>query len=635
MQLQLVPLLVSLWLIMRIGISIALTLLVGILLVTATPSYSQQSVAEKVCNIQAGGQDDELTLLQLQHETTPSYSQQSVAEKACSTQAGGQEDELTLLQLQHETKPIKVMSHRASSRIACASLGVCFATLLAGLSVRWARVDGSVEVARSFLVLLAGYNMMCYSIVILDSYQLSIALSKHATFSGLMISVYQLGAGIGSCVMWCLLKCRPILWKQSSGSVLLFALLVHLLGAVGYTMACERMSHSASTKWLPALLVSSRLVSGIGGGSWLQLGDMSIARLSPHNQRPYHIGRAILAATVGLGLGPVISALCSSIISGAAASAAAVDFAVSGILQVVMTVVMSIAIACYFPDLTGATDFLQGEETMRNGSSNNCVDNRSNEKGSTWLGQAVVVAACIAMTACRAFGASSLEVATSLLLEVKYKWRPRAVGLAMAIPAFGTVPLRLAQQTLVGQFTAVSWIRLLSCVCLLSALLLSLVERAVWIVALDCVVFPLLYWSEAQSTGIMQQHFFPEGSWLDANNATLLRLLVCNAAGRFLGPIAARWQIIRGGLDMYSVQQVLVIGMFWGVFELAVNPNMKCVVLLTEDASTNPLRPSAALSRTEATPSDDPQRGPEGRTEEGGATEEAPGAGAPGPRGAG
>merc|ERR1719440_277948 len=211
-------------------------------------------------------------------------------------------------------KPYGTHPHPCPESRATLPLGVLLVVLLMVLGwTFWGSADDVAETARSAGLFIQFSGMANYSIVILEAYELSKALHNTAAFSGQLIGIYMGTAALGSFVMSMILWKFPDVWKTHSRHVLLFSQLLNIVGFCVYCwvnsyVAFQAISSYNEARGLCTALLLSRIVSGTGHGISSQFLQVSFAHITSPGDRPEQMTRFVFTNTLGIGLGPLISA---------------------------------------------------------------------------------------------------------------------------------------------------------------------------------------------------------------------------------------------------------------------------------------------------------------------------------------
>lgn len=436
-------------------------------------------------------------------------------------------------------------------------------TLLLVIFVKWypasSREVSVSEQARSVGLFPQVCGLISYSIVIVEAYQLSIALDHGAAFSGQLIGIYMAASVLGSLIMSWMLRAYPDIWKMHAREVFVISQLLSLAGfgiyaAILYHLAQITVTSQATTSLSTALL-TARAISGVGQGVSSNLLQVIFAYTSPLHERPAQMTRFVFVSTLGVGLGPMIAA-ASHLLDFCPAAGLAPRFELVGLAQIVLAGTALLCIVLFYPRLDDCEDFSQ------------CTITGPELQESCQWTQRVIVCSCLVNTLLRAIVTSGVEGATSLLLETEYHFAPHEIGLLIGVTFLCCFPVNFIVEAGRQRFTEFTWIKAL---CLISILGTLLLFRRSWrsLVVADMLLFPSLYISDGILKGVMQQYALPMGSALDQVGSTFWSKLM-NSAGRFIGPWVSRYLLENVNQTGYASLQVVLTLVFGIVLELAI-----------------------------------------------------------------
>mmetsp|Transcript_16302 Transcript_16302/g.56914 ORF Transcript_16302/g.56914 Transcript_16302/m.56914 type:complete len:545 (-) Transcript_16302:136-1770(-) len=420
--------------------------------------------------------------------------------------------------------------------------------------------------------------LLSFTLMILESYSLCEAMDKSAAFSGFLIGLYQLFVPVGNGFLYILLRRSPRLWKHRPRAILSVSLLGMIVGALLYMWGCMYAGQSGAQEFFEGgpeavlmALGASRVVSGFCAGVINQLNSVSILHLAPKEERPELTTRLYLANMVGIGGGPAMAAAASATLDALGVGAAR-SFGQAGALQAAAAGAALLAVLARYPVLGGVPDMAE-EDTSSKGAEAVAAA----EGGGRARRKALLITGCLLMTVNRSCVVASLEAATAMLLEEKYFWARREIGLMVGLSFLLSIPLKLIHGSLKHRLSVPAWIRLLAGIAAVGSLLFfpAAGGSAFSLILADAVLFPSLYLSDGMSVGVLFQNGFPEGSWFDAKTLVLWQSLLGCGVGRFFGPWSARSTIEGGGQDAYAKQQILLCLVFLFTFEAFVLPGMQ------------------------------------------------------------
>jgi len=459
-----------------------------------------------------------------------------------------------------------------------------------------------VQIAQLFI------QHLTFTLIIPSSYHTALAVGLDAVYSGILIGMYQMGVMLASVVLWFALLRVPDLWRR--GRILTLAATgCNVVGAVSYCMLVYALEAREEAKdRLPATsldriamcLLASRIMDGFGTGIVAQLSAVSIVHLFPSGDRPSWMASTQFAGMLGIGLGPLMHSIGCMLDTSNLASA---HMGACGIVYVGIALASSSVAAVHFPVLP---DSLEDHDPAPDEATKNQATTRGAEgeepagAGGTLLqradgremqselsSHAKVVLLCggLVMNVVRGFVISGLEAATALLLEERYSWNSRRIGIGIGACFLVCIPVKALHGGLKNSLTLIQWIRAMSIMAIVGSFMLftpasrflGIKDGGLAIMLGDAVLFPTLFLGDALNSGLMMMapHLFPQGSRLDANHFMLYRIISVAALGRNLGPPLARFQVAAGGQDSYAAQQLALAVIYLILFEAVVVPRAK------------------------------------------------------------
>jgi len=456
------------------------------------------------------------------------------------------------------------------------------------------RSYGNAERACVVQMLILFVTNLTFTVIVPTSYLVSRVAGHGATYSGVLIGIYQAGCCLGSFMMWCALQKSPNVWK-SAKPLLVTASTFNVIGGVMYCAISVVAESSANEEslgkivapmpWLTVPLLISRLVDGFGTGITVQLGQVLIVHLIPSEQRPRWMANLQFASMLGIGFGPLLGSMigCLNICRVPTQHLTAVGIGYVGFALSAFT----LAVTRFPSDLGELQDFQPPEEvqTARPGqedapsaAAHLCLQAKLED----WdrHGRVMVVVGALLMALIRGFVVSGVEASASLLLEVKYHWETNTIGLAVGMCFLFCVPVKLLYNSYEKQLSILNWIRILGSGSVVGGLLLySWSEAAAMAYVLllgDALLFPTLFLSDGLSAGLMMmsQHLLPKGSLFDVNTVVFFRSIALST-GRSLGPPLARMVVDSHGQNGYANQQMMAAVAFLIVFEFFVARHAK------------------------------------------------------------
>ena len=199
------------------------------------------------------------------------------------------------------------------------------------------------------------------------------------------------------------------------------------------------------------------------------------------------------------------------------------------------------------------------------------------ELGHTGSKQMIFLGACYVLSALRGYCLAGTEVGTALLLEARYHWSRKEIGLIIGWVFIATVPARVGYLARKDRFSVVTWIRILSLSAIVGATILfssTFLPHGMSLILADLIMFPALYLGEGLVRGLMMQSVRSHTS-ISSNTASFCALQLNNFS-RGLAPWCARYTISTGkGQNLFAVGQLMCCCAFLCVFELGVQRGLK------------------------------------------------------------
>ncbi|CAE7705042.1 CACNA1C [Symbiodinium sp. CCMP2456] len=426
---------------------------------------------------------------------------------------------------------------------------------------------------------------------IVDAYDVSRAVDRSAAFSGLLIGIFM-AANLTGAAFSTVLQCfRPQLWSTHARRAMFWPLLCCSCGPLLYCIPTGLIYTGRGREWqegLAALLLLSRILSGLGAGAASQVGLVCIAKGSSATEKSKHMVRFLFANMLGCGLGPLLPAFYHTVCP--CHSEFGPQFWQLGVMKVILTLGSALAVAFCFPErLLPGPGPAQGDasgsdlESSQSSDPSESPTSQHRAELARLARQRKVVVGCLAMTGLRGYLITALEGATALFLQKLWKieesvfmqnygWELHTIGFMVALTFLMCIPGKLIQGRLSKCLSEKAMIRLFSIVAILGAVLICLQDGWVLLVA-DSLLFPCIYLSDAIGRGVMTRHLLPQGSWLDSNRASFWTLLL-GGVGQTAGPWLTRWMLQTSTQTVYAAQQAAGSAVFLIMFELIVRPNM-------------------------------------------------------------
>ena len=420
-------------------------------------------------------------------------------------------------------------------------------------------------------------SLIIHTVILIDVYSLTTAAGQGATFSGFVIGMWMSGAGIGCFAMWAMVKMHPNLWRKHMRCAYVVGAVVQTTGAVLYA-ASGACVHICSMDLLALTLVLARFLGGFGFGLQVQLSIVAFSHAAPESTRAGLLLLYSITVIVGAGLGPIVNVvqtqtyfwLASMFVKLGDFEELSVPLWMCGAAQVAMVLPQCFLSFQFVPSFEHERDFVEEEYEK------DCLQPRQAQV-STGGGNRLMICGGLVVAIVRGFTVSSLEAASSFVLEVGYHWNFQQIGLAIALSFMFIFPIKSADSILSECLSLTSRTRLYMGLTLAGLVgLYFFAERSpFFLIVADCVVFPCVYYSDALLWSQTTLFLEGSGSMFNMNNLSMLRVLLGNGGGRFIGAPAARYQIVTSGMKGYSLMQLAAAAVMYGLFELCMARNLE------------------------------------------------------------
>ena len=397
-----------------------------------------------------------------------------------------------------------------------ASLAVA-GLVLAGLCIR-ARSRHGIQIAVDVIVLAQCNMLASNTAAIVDAYDVSRAVDRSAAFSGLLIGIFM-AANLTGAAFSTVLQCfRPHLWSTHARHAMFWPLLLCSCGPLLYCVPTGLIYTGRGQEWqegLAALLLLSRILSGLGAGAASQVGLVCIAKGSPATEKSKHMVRFLFANMLGCGLGPLLAAFYHTVCP--CQGPFGPQFWQLGVMKVILTLASAFSVAFCFPEKLQPPEREAAASAARGGgdleSSESSEDSSESPTSqhraelARLARQRKVVVGCLAMTGLRGYLITALEGATALFLQKlwtreesdfmfllttfferhagnvrnastssgrprqDYGWELHTIGFMVALTFLMCIPGKLIQGRLSKCLSEKAMIRLFSIVAILGAVL--------------------------------------------------------------------------------------------------------------------------------------------------------------------
>ncbi|CAJ1390786.1 unnamed protein product [Effrenium voratum] len=391
-----------------------------------------------------------------------------------------------------------------------------------------------------------------YSAAVPMAYDISLKHGKSATFSGFLIGSYW------ACVVFgALLVGKPFV-SNASQPVQRQAALVSLAVMAGcsyaYAIAADPPAFWAGYhESLTNLLVASRMCAGFAWSIFTMVVSCMAVKVTPASEQVKNEGIRSFCITFGIALGPFLASGITVLPNAVkeidiAGQQAAFPFWIVGVTQI------SVLVYAYFviPSNVAWRDAVASESPGRLVAADTEMCSckldvvRAWQRTIWWAGNAYGIE--------RALLTSSLEAASSLILQTFFLWSVshvgQATGCTFLVAAVFILGCTLCLRPTIGQ-GLVMQAGSFGCAGAAFLLYFSISSSPLVVLLADLLVFSCGFVASSVAEGMVMQCSVP-GTMCSVENAWLIRNVFKCSVSRFLGPIVARASISAGGVGLYA-----------------------------------------------------------------------------------
>lgn len=432
-------------------------------------------------------------------------------------------------------------------------------------AARWISVQ-RIVVVDNFL------RMAHFTSNMTEAYSLAKEVGEDAVWSGLLISSAWGLAFVGALVGWRIAKMGHtvvLATVKAVPRIIVFVTLIYVMGA------------SPPEGWLTNdtrkyMLLGSRFAYGLVASMQAVLLSIDGARVTPASQMVDLEMYKQCARTLGIGGGPLLSALCSYFLLKVGKDYATLRSSTPAVLLMILWVMFSVQIRRHFPqDGKTMDDMHQAKLEADQVASTSTTTDWSIEENAPLRPlsdplRIVDARRCVVVMGMlygveRSFIVSALESATAFILETEFKYSSIRAGLSVgctflvALPAMAVMQLWSRSPSGANSAGLNSAGLLKICThssCVASLLLFAGVSP--FILVACAIIFATSYLASSVTDGLALAYTEP-GTTLCIENYVLVDQIGQNTLARLLGPVAARLAIRHGGgRATYAAFQVSV-----------------------------------------------------------------------------
>jgi len=437
-------------------------------------------------------------------------------------------------------------------------------------STRWATIQ-SLVVVDNFI------RMLHFTSNITEAYSLAKDVGQGAVWSGLLISAAWALSFFGALAGWRFASISHRWQRQILILTPWLSVVVNLVYAVGANPPDNFMSNTSRQN----LLMTSRFIYGLGGSMQGMLLNVAGARVTPKSCMVQLELYKQCARTLGIGGGPILSALCACLLDKEDTRGRS---AVPALVIAVVWATYAVAVSFFLADESLMNEMVAAkshdDESFPTTSENEVVPLVAPPQSSDIAYDALRVLTPPVIDSRRliiifgslygierSFIISALESATAFILETEFGWPTKKAGIAVGGTFLLALPIMLVMKSSYrtikrpasGALDS-SLMKNCTVACVGASVLLFAPTWAApsLIIVCNAVVFSSSYLASSVADGLALSYTIP-GTAFTVENYMLVDQIAQNTFARVLGPIMARYAIEQhGGRMSYAAFQVMV-----------------------------------------------------------------------------
>jgi len=406
--------------------------------------------------------------------------------------------------------------------------------------------------------------------IVPESYDLMMALGQGATASGSLLGSSWCLSAISVIVIRSMDKRLPVFaWKPMNAC----ALLLSIASIIAFgCVSLDGLNKTASVDRIAKELFVLRAIMSFFNGMYL-LQSLVALESTPKIEMVSFNKTKMGVKTLGLGVGPLLSSMVASIerTRDPFVLVAAVSYLMAGLFAGMLLLFQLLTPRDHQKLINAKLEVDHRGSWQDVDHSGSCeqlaadgIDEAVDELAAERLpleqrNRAIVLSAIYGIE--RACMVCALEAATSMILEVEFKWSTRDAGWAVGIVFLGTVPYMLFGENLkrcmrIGE---IGWMVFcaLSSVLACLALFPFLTTLTTIILIADGFIFANGYLANGIVDGLAFRSC-SDDSWLSTSQYLLAQAITQMALSRPLGPILARFLVDIGGRGCYALGQLVL-----------------------------------------------------------------------------
>lgn len=405
-----------------------------------------------------------------------------------------------------------------------------------------------------------------YTSFVIDSLPLAHALGTDAEFSGWMISVFKVGTFAGMICIWLLFQKLPVekacRWVRSLAVGAVTVMIFSTAMYAGLIWSLSRESGSVDPEWKWWVIGLRFLLGSALGFSFLT--PWVTTMFTPQKDRSQAFVQLGLVLCMGASFGCFLAAAAHFLLDAFVPPLLSLPLAL-----LVLQALFFIIVAVEFPSLDVADAMPASGDSTPGNTSKGAVTAK------------LFIVACLLFGSLRRFGVSSVEAASSMILEHEYGWSFSSVGIAIGATFLVSIPSIYLYHMLKKRGCDEMWFLrgcLLACILGLVLMLHSTCDLLLatkrklcsfLLLSGDSLFLPSMMMANFLTDGMMMSSAQTDG-WFKRENVIIANIFFGDGIGRAFGPPYSRMTLDQLGRDSYVGTQFLICVAALVIIELAV-----------------------------------------------------------------